>query len=71
MKNLSPPRNKAILHVGDRVEDEVTHERGSVVHVYSRREMRDSIVAVKFDGRADAFAIPADALRRVKGKSGG
>jgi hypothetical protein len=54
------------LKIGDRVEDVTTHERGRVVHVYSKRELRDDVVAVLFNGRANALAIPADALRRVK-----
>jgi hypothetical protein len=54
------------LRIGDRVIDETTHERGRIVHVYSRREMNDDVVAVLFDGRKDALAIPADALRRIR-----
>jgi hypothetical protein len=53
------------FRIGDRVEDETTHERGRVIHVYSKLEMRDDVVAVLFDGRTDALAIPADALRLV------
>jgi hypothetical protein len=55
--------------LGDRVEDETTHERGKIVHVYPTRELRDDVVVVLFDSRADGLAIPADALRRLrKGK---
>jgi hypothetical protein len=55
------------LRAGDRVLDETTHERGSVVHVFPKREMGgDHVVAVLFDGRRNGLAIPADALKRLR-----
>jgi hypothetical protein len=53
------------FHVGDRAEDETTHEQGVVVYVYSRAEIRDDIVAIRFDGRPQALAIPSDCLRKL------
>jgi hypothetical protein len=37
MAEKKPPK----LKIGDRVEDVTTHERGRIVHVYSKRELRD------------------------------
>jgi hypothetical protein len=53
------------LHVGDRVEDKKTHERGHVTFVYSTLEFRDEFIAVLFDGRDEALAVPADSVRKV------
>ena len=53
------------FHVGDRVEDKKTHERGRVTFVYSTLELRDEFIAVLFDGRDDALAVPADSVRKV------
>jgi hypothetical protein len=33
------------FHVGDRVEDKKTHERGRVTFVYSTLELRDEFIA--------------------------
>jgi len=44
------------FHVGDRVEDKETHERGRVTFVYSTLELRDEFIAV---------AVPADGVRKV------
>jgi hypothetical protein len=37
------------FHVGERVEDKETHERGRVTFVYSTLELRDEFIAVLFD----------------------
>ena len=53
------------FHVGDRVEDKETHERGRVTFVYSTLELRDEFIAVLFNGHDGAVAVPADSVRKV------
>jgi hypothetical protein len=53
------------FRVGDRVEDKETHKRGRVTFVYSELELRGEVIAVLFDGRDEAIAIPADNVRKV------
>jgi hypothetical protein len=53
------------FRVGDRVEDKETHKRGRVTFVYSKLELRDEFIAVLFDGRDEALAVPADSVRKV------
>jgi hypothetical protein len=53
------------FHVGDRVEDKDTHERGRVTFVYSTLELRDEFIAVLFDGHEEALTVPADSVRKV------
>jgi hypothetical protein len=53
------------FHVGDRVEDKETHKRGRVTFVYSTLELRDEFIAVLFDARDEAVAVPADSVRKV------
>jgi hypothetical protein len=53
------------FHVGERVEDKETHERGHITFVYSTLELRDEFIAVLFDGRNEAVAVPADSVRKV------
>ena len=53
------------FHVGDRVEDKETHERGHVTFVYSTLELRDEFIAVLFDGHDETLAVPADSVRKV------
>jgi len=53
------------FRVGDRVEDKETHKRGRVTFVYSELELKGEVVAVLFDGRDEAIAIPADNVRKV------
>ena len=53
------------FHVGDRVEDKKTHERGRVTFVYSTLEIRDEFIAVLFNGHDEALAVPADSVRKV------
>jgi hypothetical protein len=48
-----------------RVEDKETHKRGRVTFVYSTLELRDESIAVLFDGRDEALAVPADSVRKV------
>ena len=55
----------AKFHVGERVEDKGTHERGHVTFVYSMLEFRDGFIAVLFDGHDEALAVPADSVRKV------
>ena len=53
------------FHVGDRVEDKKSHERGRVTFVYSTLELRDEVIAVLFNGHDEALAVPADSVRKV------
>jgi hypothetical protein len=53
------------FRVGDRVEDKETHRRGYVTFVYSELEFKGEVIAVLFDGRAEALAVPADSVRKV------
>ena len=53
------------FHVGDRVEDRKTHKRGRVTFVYNELELKGEFIAVLFDGRDDALAVPADSVRKV------
>jgi hypothetical protein len=48
------------FHVGDRVEDKETHKRGRVTFVYSELELKGEFIAVLFDGRDEALAVPTD-----------
>ena len=56
------------FHVGDRVEDKKTHERGRVTFVYSTLELREKLIAVLFNGHDEALAVPADSVRKVSTK---
>jgi hypothetical protein len=53
------------FRVGDRVEDKETHKRGRVTFVYSDLELKGEVIAVLFDGRDEALAVPADSVRKV------
>ena len=53
------------FRVGDRVEDKETHKRGYVTFVYSELEFKGEVIAVLFDGRDEALAVPADSVRKV------
>ena len=53
------------FHVGDRVEDKKTHERGRVTFVFSKLEFRGEFIEVLFDGRDEVLAIPTDSVRKV------
>ena len=55
----------AKFHVGDRVEDKKTHKRGRVTFVYSELELKGDVIAVLFDGRDEALAVPADSVCKV------
>jgi len=55
----------ANFRVGDRVEDKATHKRGHVTFVYSKLELRGEFIAVLFDGRDEALAVPTDSVRKV------
>jgi hypothetical protein len=54
--------------VGDRVKDKETHKLGRVTFVYSTLELRDEFIAVLFDGRDEALAVPTDSVRKVSTK---
>jgi hypothetical protein len=53
------------FRVGDRVEDKETHKRGYVTFVYSELEFKGEVIAVLFDGRDEAVAVPVDSVRKV------
>ena len=53
------------FRVGDCVEDKETHKRGRVTFVYNELELKGEFIAVLFDGRDDALAVPADSVRKV------
>jgi hypothetical protein len=53
------------FRIGDRVEDKETHKRGHVTFVYSELELRGEFIAVLFDGRDEALAVPTDSVRKV------
>ena len=63
--NGAPKMSAMKFHVGDRVEDKKSHERGRVTFVYSTLELRDEFVAVLFNGHDEALAVPADSVRKV------
>jgi hypothetical protein len=63
--NGAPKMSATKFHVGDRVEDKKTHERGRVTFVYSTLEIRDEFIAVLFNGHDEALAVPADSVRKV------
>jgi hypothetical protein len=54
----------AKFHVGDRVEDKKTHERGRVTFVYSTLEIRDEFIAVLFNGHDDALLFRLTAFAK-------
>jgi hypothetical protein len=56
------------FRVGDRVEDKETHKHGRVTFVYSALELKGEVIAVLFDGRDEALAVPADSVRKVSGR---
>ena len=56
------------FRVGDRVEDKENHKRGRVTFVYSELELKGEFIAVLFDGRDEALAVPADGVRKVAQK---
>jgi hypothetical protein len=53
------------FHVGARVQDKKTHERGRVAFVYSTLELRDEFIAVLFNRHEEALAVPAGSVRKV------
>ena len=63
--NGAPKMSAMNFHVGDRVEDKKTHERGRVTFIYSTLEFRDEFIAVLFNGHDEALAVPADSVRKV------
>jgi hypothetical protein len=48
--------------VGDRVEDRDSKRVGTIVHVYKDREIRDELVAVRFDDNPTPLAVHIDDL---------
>jgi hypothetical protein len=53
------------FHVGDRVENKETHERGRVTLSTARFEFRDEFIAVLFDGRDEAVDVSVDSVSKV------
>jgi hypothetical protein len=53
------------FRVGDRVEDKENHQLGRVTFVYSKLELKGEFIAVLFDGRDEALAVPTDSVRKV------
>jgi hypothetical protein len=58
------------FHVGDRVEDKKTHERGRVTFVYSELERKGEVIEVLFDGRDEAVDVSVDNVRKVSNEAG-
>jgi hypothetical protein len=54
--------------IGDRVEDTDSHRAGVVVHLYGHEEIRDELIAVRFDDYPVPLAVHVDDMRRI-GKS--
>jgi hypothetical protein len=42
-----------------------TRKLGRVTFVYSDLELKGEVIAVLFDGRDEALAVPADSVRKV------
>ena len=55
------------FRVGNRVEDKETHKRGRVIFVYSELELKGEVIAVLFEGRHEALAVPADSAKSQRG----
>jgi hypothetical protein len=62
--NGAPKMSAMKFHVGDRVEDKKTHERGRVTFVYSTLELRDEFIAV-LSNHDEALDVPPDSVRKV------
>ena len=56
------PMFNAKFAVGDRVEDRDSKRVGTIVHVYKDREIRDELVAVRFDDNSTPLAVHIDDL---------
>jgi hypothetical protein len=56
------PMFNAKFAVGDRVEDRDSKRVGTIVHVYKDREIRDELVAVRFDDNPTPLAVHIDDL---------
>src|SRR5215831_2106066 len=55
---------KLKFRVGDRVLDRGTSPAGTVVHVYKEPEIREQLVAVRFNGKLVPVAVHANDLRK-------
>jgi hypothetical protein len=53
------------FRVDDRVEDKESHKRGRVIFVYSELGLKGEVIAILFDGHDEAFAVPADSVRKI------
>ena len=54
--------------IGDRVADIDSHRGGTVVHLYGEKDIRDELIAVRFDDSDVPLAVHVDDMRRI-GKS--
>ena len=52
-------------HIGDRVEDRESHRPGTVVHLYTDRQIADELIAVRFDDNEVALCVHIDDMRRI------
>jgi hypothetical protein len=57
---------KLKFRVGDRVLDRGTGRAGTVVHVYKEPEIRDQLVAVRFNGKLVPVAVHVNDLRKPR-----
>jgi hypothetical protein len=53
------------FHVGDRLENKESHERGCVTFAYSELERKGEVIEVLFDGRDEAVDVSGDSVRKV------
>jgi hypothetical protein len=52
--------------IGDRVQDPDSHRAGRVVYVYTEPELRDELVAAKFDDHDVPLAVHVDDVRKLR-----
>jgi hypothetical protein len=57
---------KQRFKIGDRVEDPDSHRAGSVIHVYCEPELRNELVAVRFDDNDAPLAVHVEDVRKVR-----
>jgi hypothetical protein len=57
--------------IGDRVQDPDSRRIGTVVHVYREEEIRNELVAVRFDDHDVPLAVHVDDVRKLKPGRGG
>jgi hypothetical protein len=59
---------KQRFKIGDRVEDPDSHRAGSIVHIYHEPEIRDELVAVRFDDHDTPLAVHVNDVHKLKGR---